>query len=75
MSFPNHPMAYMLPAVIVNPEIAFLMIIEYQIGVSRSKQNRHLRMTTPASTLSAFGKPEACKKKDSSLTNTNNFDK
>jgi len=40
-------MAYILPLVILNPVIRFLVTIKYQIGVSRSKQNRHLRMTTP----------------------------
>jgi hypothetical protein len=33
--------------VIGNPAIRFLVTVKYQIGVSRSKQNRHLRMTTP----------------------------
>jgi hypothetical protein len=33
--------------VIVNPANRFLVTVKYQIGVSRSKQNRHLRMTIP----------------------------
>jgi hypothetical protein len=78
MSFPNHPIAYVLPAVIVNPGIPLAVIVEprkaahspppccrnlhYQIGVARSKQNPLLPMITPAYTLWASGDPEAGKK-------------